>query len=156
MKRKERGQGIVEFALTIPILLAVLVALFEFGRAIWVLSSVYTATREATRYALTVGLTGGGTPHYIDCAGIRDVAKDFGGPGQVEDADVTISYDGGPGTASIGACPVNADDLESGDRIIVQVVGHFTLAAFVPLLDIPTFNITSVNRRTLLQEVIIQ
>lgn len=156
MKPKERGQGIVEFALAIPVLLAVLVALFEFGRAVWVLSSVYTATREATRYASTVGLTGGGTPHYVDCDGIRDVAKDFGAPGQVTDPDITITYDSGPSTASIGSCPVNPADLQSGDRVIVQVIGHFEPAAFVPLLDIPTFNITSVNRRTLIQEVIIQ
>ena len=156
MIRKERGKGLVEFALAVPILLAILVALFEFGRAIWVLSSVYTASREATRYAMTVGLSGGGTPHYLDCSGIRDIAKDFGGAGQVADGDVTISYDSGPGTASIGSCPVNPNDLASGDRIIVQVVGHFTPAAFVPLLDIPTFNITSVNRRTLIQEVIIE
>ncbi|MCL5429270.1 MAG: pilus assembly protein [Chloroflexi bacterium] len=156
MKRKERGQNIVEFALTFPVLLAVIVGLFEFGRVVWVLSSVYTASREASRYALTFGTTGGGTPHYLDCAGIREVAKSFGGPGQVADADVTISYDGGPGTPSIGTCPVNPNDLASGDRIVVQVVGHFTPAAFVPLLDIPTFDITSVNRRTLLQEVIVE
>jgi hypothetical protein len=154
--RSEQAQNAVEFALAIPILLAVLVGLFEFGRAIWVLSSVYTATREATRYAITVGVNGGGTPHYLDCAGIRDIAKSFGAAGQVTDPDVTITYDGGPGTASIGSCPVNPTDLQTGDRIIVQVVGHFEPAAFVPLLDIPTFDLTSVNRRTFIKEVIIQ
>lgn len=156
MKRKERGQNTVEFALVFPLLLAVVVGLLEFGRAIWVLSSVYTASWEATRYAITVGVTGGGTPHYLDCDGIKDVATDFGGPGQVTDADVTITYDSGPGTGSIGSCPVNPTDLESGDRIILQVIGHFDPAAFVPLLDIPSFDITSTTRRTLIQEVIIQ
>ncbi len=156
MKPSERGQSAVEFALAFPILLAIFVGLFEFGRAIYVLSSVYTASREATRYGITVGLTGGGTPHYLDCAGIRDKATSFGGVGDVLNADVTITYDGGPGTASIGTCPVNASDLSSGDRLIVQVIGHFTPAAFVPLLDLPTFDITAVSRRTLIQEVIIQ
>ncbi|HLF87461.1 MAG TPA: TadE family protein [Anaerolineales bacterium] len=156
MKRKERAQGIMEFALAFPILLAIFVALFEFGRVIFVLNSVYTASREAVRYGITFGKTADYTPHYLDCAGIKDKATSFGGPGDVDAADVTITYDGGPGTPSIGTCPVNADDLDSGDRIIVQVVGHYTPAAFVPLIDLPTFDITAVTRRTLIQEVNIE
>ena len=156
MKRKEHGQGIMEFALAFPILLAIFVGLFEFGRAIYVLNSVYTASREATRYGITFGKTEDYTPHYLDCAGIKDKATSFGGAGDVQDTDVTISYDSGPETASIGTCPVGADDLDTGDRIIVQVVGHFTPAAFVPLIDLPTFDITAVTRRTLIQEVNIE
>lgn len=156
MKRKEHGQSAVEFALAFPILLAIFVGIFEFGRAIYVLTSVYTASREAARYGITVGLAGGGTPHYLDCAGIRNIARSYGGPGLVTDADVTITYDHGPGTSSIGACPVSASAVHSGDRIIVQVTGHFSPADYVPLLNIPTFNFSSANRRTLIQQVIIQ
>ena len=156
VRTKERGQGAVEFALAFPILLAMFVGIFEFGRAIFVLTSVYTASREAARYGITFGQTDEYVPHYLDCDGIKDKAISFGGAGNVSNADVTISYDSGPETASIGTCPVNPDDLDTGDRMIVQVVGHFTPAAFVPLLDIPTFDITSVSRRTLIQEVIIE
>jgi Flp pilus assembly protein TadG len=153
MKRKERGQSAVEFALAFPVLVAILVGLFEFGRVIFVLSSVYTASREATRYGITVGLNEDYTPHYLDCAMIKQRAISFGGAGGVSSADVTITYDSGPGTASIGSCPVNADDLDTGDRLIVQVIGHFKPAAFIPLLELPTFNITATSRRTLIQEV---
>lgn len=153
MKRKDHGQSAVEFALALPVLLAIFVGIFEFGRAIFVLNSVYTASREAVRYGITVGLLEDYTPHYLDCDGIEDLAISFGGAGGVSSTDISISYDSGPETASIGTCPVNPDDLDTGDRLIVQVVGHFTPAAFVPLLDLPTFDITATSRRTLIQEV---
>lgn len=156
MKIKERAQSAMEFALAIPLLLAILVALFEFGRAIYVLTSVYTASREAARFGITIGLNEAMTPHYLDCAAIKAKATSYGGAGRVLNADVTISYDHGPGTASIGTCPVSPSALHTGDRLIVQVIGHFTPAAFVPILNLPTFNITAVNRRTLIQEVIVE
>ena len=153
MKKTETGQGIVEFALVIPIILVLIVGIFEAGRAIWIYSAVTNASREAARYGSAAGDNGSGTPRYIDCAGIRAIARQQGAPGNVQNADITISYDSGPGTSSKGSCPVSAGSIVLGDRIIVQVVGHFTPAAYVPIFRFPSFNITSLLRKTIIKEV---
>ena len=58
--RQEQGQRILEFALTFPVLLMMLLAIVDFGRAIDALIIVTNATREGARHAsvgssLTVG-----------------------------------------------------------------------------------------------------
>lgn len=151
-RRRELAQNIVEFAIAAPVFLSMVIGIFEFSRALFVLASVYTAAREAVRYAIPITP---GTPPYLDCAGIREVARNYGGPGGVQNADVLITYDSGPGTSTTGSCPVPAASIDSGDRIIVQVTGHFTPAGFVPLFEFPTFNIVATNRRTILKEVVI-
>ena len=150
MKKIETGQGVLEFALVIPIILVLVVGIFEAGRALWIYSAVTNASREATRYGSASGDTGSG-PAYSDCAGIQAIARQLGAPGRVENADITITYDSGPETTSEGSCPVAT--IDSGDRIIVQVVGHFTPAAFVPIFRFPSFDITSLTRRTIIEEV---
>jgi len=52
---KPRGQAMVEFALVIPIFILLMVALFDFGRVIWVNDTLATAAREAARYAIVHG-----------------------------------------------------------------------------------------------------
>ena len=47
----EKGNTIVEFALTLPILLLVLFGIFHFGRAIMTTNVLYTAAREGARAA---------------------------------------------------------------------------------------------------------
>jgi Flp pilus assembly protein TadG len=55
--RRERGQSVVEFAVTLPLLLALFLITFEGGRLVftWVLLS--EASREATRVAVLPGTT---------------------------------------------------------------------------------------------------
>jgi len=51
-----RAQAIVEFAITLPILMALLVGILEVGRMVFIYSAVNNASREASRYASAVGL----------------------------------------------------------------------------------------------------
>jgi Flp pilus assembly protein TadG len=51
-RRSERGQSLVETALVLPILLLLLLAIFDFGRAIYAYNTVSNAAREATRLAI--------------------------------------------------------------------------------------------------------
>ena len=153
--RTKRGQGLVEFALVIPILLSMMFGIFEMGRAMWVYTAVANASREAARYGSSVSDNSGGTPFYLDCAGIKEAAKRIGAIGNVGDGQIAISYDRGPGTASLGTCPVAEDDILLGDRIVVQISGSFIPAAAIPLFDLPTLNMSSVTRRTILKQVIL-
>jgi Flp pilus assembly protein TadG len=47
-----RGQALVEFALILPILILLLVGIFDFGRAIYAFNTVNNAAREAVRIAI--------------------------------------------------------------------------------------------------------
>jgi Flp pilus assembly protein TadG len=49
---RERGQGLVEFALVIPILLLIVIAILDFGRAIYAYSVVSNCAREGARYGV--------------------------------------------------------------------------------------------------------
>ena len=55
MKRRflenKKGQSVIEFALILPLLLAVLYGITEFGRAIMVTNVLHTASREGARIA---------------------------------------------------------------------------------------------------------
>lgn len=51
----ERGQSLVEFALLMPLLIVLLVGLFDAARAVWLSNTLATASREGTRYAIVHG-----------------------------------------------------------------------------------------------------
>ena len=46
------GQALVEFALILPILILLLVGIFDFGRAIYAFNTVNNAARESVRVAI--------------------------------------------------------------------------------------------------------
>lgn len=152
-KLRFSGQGIVEFALVIPVLLTIVVGIFEAGRAIYVYQAIATASREAARLGSSAGDNDDGDPYYLDCAAIRAAALQFGDPGNVTNGDVTITYDGGPGHAVIGTCgSVTEGQIELGDRIIVQVNGFFQAAPAMPLFDFPNIPFSVTTRRTIIKE----
>lgn len=55
--RGDGGQALVEFALVLPVLLAMVLGLFDAGRAIWQVNTLAYAAREGTRYAIVHGST---------------------------------------------------------------------------------------------------
>ena len=64
-RRRTTGQGMVEFALMLPVLVLFLVGVFDLGRAFHALITLNNAGREAARY---------GTLHRIDTDGMRAAA----------------------------------------------------------------------------------
>jgi len=53
--RMSRGQTLVEFALVIPLFLALLFAILDFGRVVWANDALASAAREAARFAIVHG-----------------------------------------------------------------------------------------------------
>jgi len=51
-RQQSRGQTLVEFALILPILVLLLVGIFDFGRAVYALNTVNNAAHEAVRLAI--------------------------------------------------------------------------------------------------------
>lgn len=52
---RTRGQAILEFALVTPLFLTLLLGIVDFGRAVWATTSLSSAAREATRFAIVNG-----------------------------------------------------------------------------------------------------
>jgi len=52
---RERGQALVDFALAIPITLLAILAVFDFGRALYTYDVITSAARIGSRYAIVHG-----------------------------------------------------------------------------------------------------
>jgi len=95
--RAERAQAIVEFALVLPILMMMLVGIFEVGRLIYTYAAVNNASREAARYGSAIGFDDTGTHlKYQYCDGIRNMARKSAYFMNLSNADIDIEYDTGP------------------------------------------------------------
>jgi hypothetical protein len=150
--KKTRGQTMVEFALILPVLLMTMYGVMEFGRLLFIFVTTASATREAARYAAAVGINvDTGFPYYNDCAGIRAAAQRVGILAGIQDSDVIIQYDRGPGTTPYSSCPAPGSGPELGDRIVVSVTGHFE--PIVPIVPISIRDIQSVTARTIIRNV---
>jgi len=141
---RETAQGMTEFSIVIPLLLMLMYGIVEFGRAILVYTSVFTASREGARYGSVAG-------NYTDCTGIRNAAIRSGVMAGVQSSQISINYDHGPGSSIYSSCNSSLEP-ESGDRIIVAVDVPFH-PILLPYVDIFTFNIHSTARRTILGDI---
>ncbi len=126
-----RGQGLVEFALILPVLLAVMVGTLEFGRLLFLYVNVTNATREGARYGMV---------NPSDTNGILNHVS--GTLTLVTCPSPTISYD--DGTDRTVSAPI------PGGR--VRVAMACTIHPITPLLEpfMPAgLTINTENRRTI-------
>ncbi len=151
-RRRSNGQGLVEFALVLPMLLLLLLGVIEFGRLMVIYAGVTSASREAARYGATVGEGEGGLEGYRDCQGIREAARRVSVLLPVRDVDITIWYDN-PNTGFYEPnCPPAHVSL--GDRIAVRVSVNYE--PLLPLVPLPSMPIRSETKRTILKDVYIK
>ena len=54
-RSRARGQGLVEFALVLPVFMVILIGMVDLGRAIWANNAVANSAREAARFASVHG-----------------------------------------------------------------------------------------------------
>ncbi|MGA9531828.1 MAG: TadE/TadG family type IV pilus assembly protein [Anaerolineales bacterium] len=150
---RRRGQAMVEFMLVLPILLLITMGIVEFGRMFAIYAMISSSSREASRYGASVGDNGAGMPRYLDCTGMRDAARRVAILSQLDDADVTITYDEGTTTLPIGNCDSAPDpaDITLGDRVVVTV--YTTYQPIVPIVAIPPQTLVSSSARTILKEI---
>ena len=152
---KEHAQSLVEFALVFPLLLFITLGVIEVGRMIYIYASVASSSREGARYGSAAGDEGDLLPYFADCAGIRAAARRPLILIDVQDEDISIHYDRGPGTSIYASdCPPLLKDVRLGDRINVHVV-----ADYVPIIEFLGFNgfpINATTSRTLLKDIEIE
>jgi Flp pilus assembly protein TadG len=155
-KRKRsgyRGQAMVEFAIALPILLVLLFGIMEVSRILLMYALVINGSRDAVRYASSVGIesTSEKYARYKYCDGIEAIADQSSY--FVVLNPVIISYDTGPGTSSLGVCDANGGEdthitASSGDRVTVTVSTNYT--PLVRLLPFQTRTISATSSRTII------
>ena len=153
--RRDKGAAIIEAAIAIPMVMLLTFGLVEFGRFVIVGSTVANASREAARFATASGDGPSAVPSYADCDGIRGAAQQYGVVGRPSDAQITLEYDSGPGTAVFVDC--NGQTVAPGligdnDRIVVTVSVPFRTV--VPLINefLEPTTISSRTTRTISKE----
>ena len=134
--RRTRGQGLVEFALVLPILLLVMLGIIEFGYVFTVYSGVFNAAREGVRY---------GAVSPKDQSGVDAAAR-----GKIILADPSavtfgVYYDKGPGTSTF----TDPALVQIGDRVVLDIT--YDLPAITPVIQpiAPTFHIETTAARTI-------
>lgn len=152
------AQGMVEFALVLPLLLLLVFGIIELGRLMVIYSSVQAASREAGRYASAAGKNSDGTEYYLDQGGMTNAAHRVA---LLTDITVdNICYDHGPDDAN--ACPdgpgyppgTDPHAVALGDRVTITV--HAVYNPLLGLTPLRTFDIVSTTTRTIVKEVAIE
>ncbi|MGH2377795.1 MAG: TadE/TadG family type IV pilus assembly protein [Candidatus Limnocylindria bacterium] len=115
--RGEEGQALVEFALVLPVLLMLILGLFDVARAVWQENTLAYAAREGTRYAIVHGSASEAPVDQGDHAAVGDVVREAAVG--VANITVTVTY-----PDVVGATPCN----DRGCRVAVDAT-----APFVPL-----------------------
>lgn len=111
-RRGERGSTLVEFALVVPILLAMMIGILQYGYHFWALETASATAREAAR-RLAVGTEWACTK--------AEVKTQLGGPAVSTVPDPTYRYTSGSGAATVG------------DTVVVTVTLQSLHVGFVPL-----------------------
>jgi hypothetical protein len=148
-RRKETGQGMVEFAIVFPLLLLLLFGIFEFSRIMFAYSAAVSASREAARYGAAIYDTGGGIPQYEDCSGIRETAKRIGKFAGIKDADIVIQYSNDSGIYSTSCPPTQ--EVSAADTISVSI--NTSVTPMTPVGKLSAIPISSSTSRTILKNV---
>ena len=79
-RSKSRGQGIVEFALVVPIFLALTFGIIELGWLVYNNHTVSNATREGARYAMVNGSRGAEISGSVaDADSVRPIVEERAG-----------------------------------------------------------------------------
>ena len=136
MRRSERAQTLVEFALILPIFLLLMLGLFDMGRAVFYYTTISNASREAVRLAIVDQNT----------ADVRQEAVDHAsGVMPITLADVTVQYLG-PDLSTGGPCSTAPHQI--GCVVRVGIVHAFRPATpFVGALNFSAETHQPIERR---------
>jgi Flp pilus assembly protein TadG len=114
-KNLPTGQGLIEFALVMPLLLLMVMAIIDFSRVFY----IYSASSNATREAIRIGMT---APN--DCDAIENAARSQFAFIPRDAYTVKITYDDGQ-TVKYNSCQAD-QSFAAGDRVLVDVRADFS------------------------------
>lgn len=116
---RQAGQALVEFALILPVLVLILMGVFDFGRAFFGYNAISNGAREGARYGIIHPTARDPSPPYADPDTIegRAVAQTF--ILDIDEVDVQVTFPSG---------------TERGNPLTVTMQYHFY--ALTPLISI--------------------
>ena len=155
-QRGRRGQAIVEFSLSLIVLLMVVFGILEFGRVLFAYSSASDSLRSALRNASILGVDEStGTPPYLDCADMQTRATNnfFSG-----NQTITIEYHKTDGTNTKYSCDgsgpyaqVADSNLENGDLLFIDMTTQIDPIWF---RFVDTLNLHLSGQRTIIKLIV--
>lgn len=116
---REKGQALVEFALSLPILFFFVMGLFDFGMILFSYAQASNSLRDALHYAEILGYPNGTTIPYLDCTAMNNAARNnfF-----TANHNVTIEYIKANNPSQKYTCASVTDAvLENGDMLHIQL-----------------------------------
>ena len=137
-KNLHTGQGLIEFALVMPLLLLMVMAIIDFSRIFY----IYSASSNATREAIRIGMT---APN--DCAAIEKAAKSQFAFIPQEAYTVKITYDNGT-MVKYDSCQTG-QTFSPGDRVLVDVRADFSPLTPIVSGMFPKFSVRYDAARTI-------
>jgi len=151
---RSAGQALVETALILPVFLMLLMGIVDLGRAVWATTSLASAAREATRYAIVHGGVAS-DPCPVGPAGpdaqipAASTSCPYPSPSKqsIVDAAVAAAIAGGTNVAVTvcygSGCTGNTDTTNNALGEPVTVVMTSTVSLVVPsLLGMSSFNLS--------------
>ncbi len=126
--RASAGQALVEFALALPLLILIMVAVVDLGRAFYVQTALQNSAREGARYGSVhptwVTSTDNADPNNIRSRAMTEPAATVAGATVTVTCitSVGVTYDAATNKAGYITCAV------SGSRIEVRVTSPFSPA----------------------------
>ena len=134
-RRRTRGQGLVEFALVLPVLILIFMGIVDFGRAIYAFNSVSNAAREGARVGIVdQRMTGGAYTAAIEAAHQATAL----GLDPTNAAQVQVTFPDPTGncpTISVG-CPIRVRvqyQFSAITPIIGRIIGPITVGSTTEL-----------------------
>jgi hypothetical protein len=151
-RKSEHGQALVEFALTIPILLMFVLGIIDLARILYVFSQTINASRQAVRYGIVNGLEADKL-QYLDCDGIRKAAGEVPGLVDVSKSQISVFYENSKGT-KLKDCATGLTlwDVNDGDVLAVRVKNTVTPITPVLLMFTKSISLDYTSRRTIMAE----
>ena len=120
---RSRGQGLVEFALVLPVLLIVLLFAIDFGRAFYSWVILQNASRIGANYAALNPELWENSPAAIPAEYLALVTDDYGGLG-CDPLVPPVFADGADGPSGAGQTPDT--DFDVGDTVTVTLTCPFS------------------------------
>jgi len=122
LARQDSGQAMVELALALPLLLLILVGIFEFARAYSIKQSLVNGAREGARIAVVQ------SP--LDATAVDSVIRFYLNSNNVPVDSMRITANQADGTVvALGAA-------QPGDAISVSVFSHYDFILIGPVLSL--------------------
>jgi len=137
-RREGNGQTLVEFAMVLPVVLAIMLALFDLGRAVYSTNTLAQAARSGTRMAMV----------NQNEANVRSAAIAAAATLGLSNSNVDVCFK--TSTSSQTGCASSTDECPQSRRVIgclAIVRAHINYAPMTPVISVlwPTLSLSSTS-----------